>query len=190
MINLLPLDNKKQLRASIHNRILSQYIFLLITLLLISLGAFVFVYFSLKQSQNIFQAQEIENNKRIIKYDAMKKSASELSVNINQTKNVLSGRVDYSKVLFKLAKILPEGISVGEIKLESKLFEGEKKLNINIERPDQASEVKKIFEQSKLFKSVSILNVTNSEKSRRVTFMVVFDKKGFDLWVKTTTINQ
>ena len=181
MINLLPVENKKQLRAAVHNRILVRYIFLLLITLLLSAAIFGFIYISLKQSQAIFKAQEAENNKKIVQYADMQKNASELNKNINQTKNVLAKRVDYSKVLFKLASILPKGVSISDIKLEAKLFEGEKKLVINLTNANQASDIKKILETSKLFKSVSIFSVTNTERSKQVTYNVVFDIKGFEL---------
>lgn len=181
MINLLPTENKKQLRASIHNQILLRYIFLLVLALFLSAGIFGFIYISLKQSQDVFKAQEAENNQKIVQYANMQKNATELSKNINQTKNVLSKRVDYSKVLFKLASILPTGVSISDIKLEAKLFEGEKKLVINLTNADQASDIKKVLEDSKLFKSVSIFSVTNTERSKQATYNVVFDIKGFEL---------
>ncbi len=181
MINLLPTKNKKELVASIHNRILVQYIFLLLASAVATVVAFGFIYLSLKQSQDLFRKDEENNNQKVVAYEEMKKNATELSTNLNQAKSILSQRVDYSKVLFEIAKILPPGVSINAIKLESKLFEGVKQLEINLQSEQQIVEVKKIMEDSGLFKSVSIDSVVVDDESIRANFSVSFERKGFGL---------
>lgn len=181
MINLLPADNKKQLRASAHNRILSKYIVLLLIGIVLAVATMAFVYLALKQSQEIFRKDEEKNNQRIASYSKFKEEAQELSRNINQTKSILAQRVDYSKVLFEIAKILPKEFSISSIRLESKLFEGNKQLEVNLQNPEQAPQVKQIFEESNLFKLVSIDTVINTDKLCIARYTVVFNREGFGL---------
>lgn len=181
MINLLPVDNKKQLRASLHNTILRGYIGLLVVFTIIYAGVFGFVYINIQQSQAIYKQNEIDSNKRVAAYADLKKDASELSSNLNQAKVVLSQRVDYSKVLFEIAKILPEGVSINAVRLESKLFDGEKPLEVNLVNANQAAEIKKLLEDSGLFKSVVVVNVVNNDRVIKATFNVVFNRQGFGL---------
>lgn len=181
MINLLPPENKKQLRASLHNTLLRGYIGLLLVFVLIYAGVFGFVYITIRQSQDIYRQDEAANNQRVIAYADTKKSATELSNNLKQAKVVLDQRVDYSQVLFEIAKILPEGVSINSVRLESKLFEGEKPLEINLVNSNQSAEIKKVLENSGLFKSVVIVNVVSNDKVIKATFNVVFDRKGFGL---------
>lgn len=181
MINLLPIDNKKQLRASLHNTMLRGYVGLLFVFILIYAGVFGFVYITIKQSQDIYRQNEAANNQRVIAYVGMRQEAGELSSNINQAKLVLDQRVDYSKVLFEIAKTLPDGVSINAVRLESKLFEGEKPLEVNLANANQSADIKKLLENSGLFKSVVIVNVVNSNKAIKATFNVVFNREGFGL---------
>lgn len=181
MINLLPLENKKQLRASLQNTMLRGYIGLLLIFVIIYAAVFGFVYITIKQNQNIYRQDEEANNKRVLADAGFKKEATDLSANIRQAKTVLDQRVDYSKVLFEIAKILPEGVSINSVRLESKLFEGEKPLEVNLINANQAAEIKKLFEDSKLFKSVVIVNVVNNDKVIKATFNVIYNRQGFGL---------
>ena len=181
MINLLPPENKKQLRASIHNTILRNYVGVLLASVVVYAAAFGFVYIKIKQSQDIYREEEASNNQRVVEYEEVKKDATELSNNLKHTKTVLDQRVDYSKVLFEIAKILPEGVSINAVQLESKLFEGEKSLEVNLVDSNQAADIKKLFEDSGLFKSVVIVSVVNTDQIIKANFSVVFNRQGFGL---------
>lgn len=181
MINLLPANNKRQLRASLHNTLLRKHIGLLLVFT-VALGAVIaYSYFVLKSYQEFYQETEHQNNLRVVEYQELKRKANDLSQDLNLSKTILSQRVDYSQVLIKIAQILPEGVSIDAITLESKLFEGSKTLEVNLTHSDQASDIKKLFEESDLFKSVIINNVVSDDHVCKASYNVVFNREGFGL---------
>lgn len=181
MINLLPKQNLKELRASKRNVLLRRYIVLLTLAIVLLTGIFVFMYATLEDSKKITAQVIVENDKRVASYKDTKLQGETLNNNLIQVKNILSQRVDYSKVLVRIAQILPANVSIQSIQLESKLFEGTKTIQINAPNLDSVVAAKAAFENSGLFSSVKIDSTNEVKDSIQATFSLGFNRKGFEL---------
>lgn len=181
MINLLPTENLRSLRASKRNVLLGRYIVLLIMAMILMVGIFVFMSITLEESKRVTVQAKIENEKRVASYKDTKAHGETLNKSLIQVKNILSQRVDYSKVLVRIAQTLPDNVSIQSIQLESKLFEGTKTIQINAPNLNSVVATKAAFEKSKLFKTVKIEHTNEVEEFVQATFSLVFDRKGFEL---------
>ena len=122
-----------------------------------------------------------ENEQRVKTYDKTNAEAQVLNKSLNQVKGILSQRVDYSKVLVRIAQVLPANVTIQSIQLESKLFEGTKVLRITAPNLDSVIATKTAFEASQLFTSVKIDDTNESKDQTHATFSLMFNRKGFEL---------
>ncbi|MEI7917784.1 MAG: hypothetical protein WCH58_00150 [Candidatus Saccharibacteria bacterium] len=113
MINLLPEDTKKQLRAAHYNVILLKYITFLgagMAFLVLACGV---SYFYLLASSNSGSDKGT--------YAAAKKQLDSLKSSISITNNIFAERVSYSSVITAIAAALPAGTAINQLSIDSSI---------------------------------------------------------------------
>ncbi len=163
MINLLPEVNKKELRAARMNVLLLRYnVLTLITvaLLLLIIGGF---YAYLATSKFTAEASYAESKEKASAYSETKKEADEYRANLSTAKQILDNRVNYTAVVLGISEILPKGVVLDSITLTQQDFGNQTTISTSAANYEAISQLKKNFENSKIFSNVHFQTITESE---------------------------
>lgn len=155
MINLLPPDDKKQIRAGRINVLLLRYNILLgsgIVFLGLAIG---FAYFFLMTSKQIAEDTIADNTKKEGSYAEVKTQAETFRAQLSTSKNILDGQISYAKAALVIAKLLPTGTALNALKLDETSFTTPLLLTVNIQDEASAAQLLKNFQDSPLFSNVT-----------------------------------
>lgn len=161
MINLLPDDTKKDIRAARANVILLRYNFL--TLIAIGLlgciSALFYVVMHNTQSTAVTTTQD--NSALAASFEPIRKNADEYRTNLSIASQILKNSTDYTNIVMSITKLLPTGVVMDNITVNSADFGKPTTLSAHVKTFEKATELKQSFESSKLFTNVHLQNVTN-----------------------------
>ena len=110
MINLLPYEEKRQIRAGQTNTILLRYIIMLVVALLFLTGVFGMYYRSLTQIQTDAQQLIDTNQQKASAYNTARQQATALTASLSSAQTVLSQQVCYSNILTAIGAATPSGV--------------------------------------------------------------------------------
>lgn len=122
MINLLPTESKRQIRAARTNTLLLRYNFLLIgavIFLLLATGV-VFVYLSDVNSNT--KKIIAENQSKVSSYSSVQQQAESFKISLASAKQILDKEVSYTKVIVRVTNLLPPGVVLDTLSLDAKTF--------------------------------------------------------------------
>lgn len=124
MINLMPDEAKKQLRAARTNVVLTRYTFiLLIGGVLLGL-AFFGSYLLLAQTRTSAEQLITANDTKAEVFSDTRQKIASLTANLGEARNVLDQQVSYSNVLRVLGQQMTAGTVIDEITLNEASFRG------------------------------------------------------------------
>ena len=161
MINLLPPQQKKQIKAGRANVILLRYIGILssgvILLAILLSGTFLVLNMSRANTQDRVDV----TNEKIAQYSATKTAAEQFRSDLATAKTILDKEVTYSKLIYKLADAVPSGVVLDSLDLNSKTLGAQTTLSAETKSYEDAIRLKTSFEQNKdLFSDVHFVSVT------------------------------
>lgn len=161
MINLLPDDTKKDIRAARSNVILLRYNFL--TLVAIGLLACIsaLFYYIMHNTQSNAVTTTHDNSALAASYQDVRKNADEYRANLSVASQILKNSTDYTNILMSITKLLPSGVIMENITLNSTDFGKPTTLSAHAKTFEKATELKQNFEGSPLFTNVHLQNVTD-----------------------------
>lgn len=162
MINLLPDDYKKDLRAARMNVILLRYNFITIAGLAILLLSCAVFYFALSNSKQIAQKNDTESTAEARAYDSTKKLASEYDQNLATAKKILANQVNYTDFVLGIAALMPKGTVLDGINLSANDFGNTTVLSARSKNYEAATQLKDNFEKSDLFDDVHFQSLTDA----------------------------
>lgn len=162
MINLLPEDSKKEIRAARANVTLLNYMLVLcfgvIFLALISVG----VYFVLAASQSDAKKLIAVSNSKSSAYASAETQGAALRSGLSSAKTILSQEVLYTKILTGIAALMPTGVVLNGINLSPSTLGVPTTLQFYAKTTQDAIALKNGFEKSPLFSNVSFVTLANS----------------------------
>lgn len=164
MINLLPPEQKRQIRAGQSNTLLLRYCIaslILATILFIPVAG---AYFIINNSKKSAELAIQESDSVSASYQKVQQEANEFSSNLSTAKAILDKDVKYSKIALEIAKEIPAGIVLGSLSLDSKSFGQPIALNASGKTYDHALALKSALEESSIFKDVHLQSVTRGEE--------------------------
>jgi len=149
MINLLPPDDKAEIRAGRLNIILLNYI--VMTLLAMALLAvlFAFSFFTLISARHDAQRRVNENSAEIAKYKTVEDKANEYRTSLITAKQILDNSTNYSNLVLKIARTVPKGVVLTNLSLDKKTLGTPMMLNFNAESKDLAFAFKNSLQKDK-----------------------------------------
>lgn len=164
MINLLPPQEKKQIRAGQANVLLWRYCVLTIILagLLLLFMAALFILMTTEKNRSEAELRESEENSQ--KYQAVQKDVNTFSENLKTAKAILDKDVRYSKIATKIARVIPSGITLQSLILDAAKFDKPADFIAAGRSYDDALRLKTAMESSPLFRDVSLVSVARDEK--------------------------
>ena len=163
MINLMPDDAKKELRAARINVLLLRYMFIIV-LATAFLGLILFGATFLLDRTRISSQQLIDaNDTKAEVYSATKAQVDTLSTSLSEAKGILDQEVVYSNVLMNIAQQMPAGTIIDEITLGSASF-GAAPLTVKVyaKSTNDIVALQDSFKSSPLFSSVSFQTVSDT----------------------------
>lgn len=160
MINLLPDDKKKEIRAGRANVILLNYV-------IMSIGAAVLVglivvgaYATQSISRANAQGRVAESDQAAAKYADTKKEADEFRSNLATAKQITDKQTYYSKLLLKIASVVPQGVVLDSLELNPANFGSEATLSAHAKTYEDALQLKSTFQKStQLFSDVHFSSI-------------------------------
>lgn len=156
MINLLPPDEKKQLRAARANILLLRYNALTLLAIAFLAGALSVVYLFLSTQLQTAEATIKHNSEREGAYQSIKRDAEAFRNELVDAKRVLNSQVSYSQATVRLSSLLPAGASLKDsLELNESTFSGPITLNVKIKEESVAASLLESFRSSPYVSSVT-----------------------------------
>jgi Tfp pilus assembly protein PilN len=162
MINLLPPEVKAQTNAARANRLLLRYNVLLLAavgFLLVSIGI---VYVYLGNAKAVAETTIANNTAKAGDYTAAKTEADEFRQNLANARQILDNDVTYTKVILEVAAVLPPGVVLDTLSLDSQTFGTPTTLSTNVTDYATVLRLKDSLQASTIFTNVSIQTISDS----------------------------
>jgi Tfp pilus assembly protein PilN len=172
MINLLPDDNKKEIRAARMNVVLLRYnIFTAIgaVLLVLIIGGF---YFYLMATKASAEQTNQENQAKAADFESTRKAAEDYRTNLKTAKQILNNRVDYTSVVLGITELLPRGVVLDNVKLAASDFGSQTTIAAHAANYDAVTQLKTNFQDSKVFSNVYFQSITNDGSSTDTNYPI------------------
>lgn len=182
MINLLPANNKKEIRAGRANVLLIRYVFLTLLAVGVLAASFGIVYLLFAREHSIAESKITDNNKVEASYAADKKEAQQFTQNLAIAKQLLDKKINYTDILFKLAASVPAGSVINDISLDPTTVDTPTTITAMSANSDSAIALRNSLLNSPIFSDTHFDSITKKETpvgpyNYDVTFNVTFKKE-------------
>lgn len=161
MINLLPQETKAQLAAARANRLLLRYNVLLLAAIGFLLAAIGLVYIYLGSAKAAAETAIANNIAKVGDYSAVEAEASSFKQNLSNVKQILDNDVTYTKVILEIANVLPAGVVLDTLNLDSTTFGTPTTLTTRVSDYPTVLALKDSLQKSSLFSNVSIQTISS-----------------------------
>lgn len=162
MINLLPPDERNQLRAARANTLLLRYNIIMVGILVFMVIALATVYFYLASAKAHADSVVSDNNARVTSYAQVSAQANTFRSSLTDAKAIISKEVLYSKTLLAIAQQLPPGVVMDTLSLDATTFGTPTTLALRAKDHAAALAAKDAFQKSPLFSDVHLVNIALS----------------------------
>lgn len=163
MINLLPRQHKHELVAARTNSLLIRYNVImagaLVFLLMIIGGTFVYLSNAKATAENTIK----DNESKVTGFADVEQQAQAFRQNLAIAKQILGREVNYTKVMLEMSQLLPDGVVLSSLNLDSATFGTETTLTAQAKTYDQALALKDAFSKSSLFSNVHFQSISTTE---------------------------
>jgi Tfp pilus assembly protein PilN len=182
MINLMPPNEKRQLRAARTNSLLLRYNFLLLGAMAFLGVAVTLTWVYLSTAKATAETTQAENDARVSTMRSIETDAQKLRANLSIAKQILNNEVTYTKVIFTIASLMPRGTVLDGLNLDSKTFGTPAPLVAKAATYETALALKDSLQSSPLFSDVHFQSITSNTGSQQlqypltVTFSVTLKK--------------
>jgi Tfp pilus assembly protein PilN len=160
MINLLPPEEKRQLRAARSNTLLVRYNILLLGVVAFMGIAIAITYVFLSTAQQNAKQTISENDAKVVQYASVQAQATLFKQHLATAKQILDNEVTYSKVVLEIAQLIPRGVVVENVSLDSQTFGTATTLVAQAKSYSSALALKDSFGKSALFSDVHFQSIT------------------------------
>lgn len=166
MINLLPDEAKKQIRAGRTNIVLMKYLLTvgigMIFLLAILIGA----YFILQGTKNNAEIILNDNTSRAGAYSSVQTQATSLRSSLSTVKTILNQEVVYTKIITSIAHSVPSGVVLETVALSPTTFGQPITLQLHAKTTADAIALKQQFQSSPLFSGVTFQSLSSASSTQ------------------------
>ena len=162
MINLLPPETKRELRAARSNTLLVRYNLFLVGAMVFMVIAIGIVYVYLSNTKAAAEQVIAENKAKVADYVTVETQAKEFRTNLQTAKQILDQEVNYSKVVLEFASVMPAGTILETLTLDSATFGTPITLNAKAKNYESALALKDSFQKSDLFTDVHFQSISGS----------------------------
>ncbi len=158
MINLLPYDIKRQIRAARTNTILIRSLFFLGCGTAFLVVACMTTYFFITNSQ-----EATTNSLKTTNSAAITSQVNTIKTNLASVNQILNDQISYKTVLIGITNALPSGVIVDSLSLSNNSFNEETAIKLHATSSSVTNELKNNFQESSLFSSFTIESATTDK---------------------------
>lgn len=184
MINLLPYEHKNEIRAGRTNVLLVRYIAILICAAVVLSGLLVGSYVVLNNTKAIAEVKVAENKQRMSAFGATQVQSDSFRSDLTTAKTILDGNISFSKLIYKIAAIVPPGVVLDNLALDPATFGSSVALTASAKSFDDATKLRDAFSNNdQVFSDVTLQTIRNPENASssdpypvKVTLSVVINK--------------
>lgn len=179
MINLLPPEVKSQTNAARVNRLLIRYNFFLIGSIVFILAAILLVYVYLASTKTIAEQTVADNIAKAGNFGSVEAEANAFKQDLSNAKQILDSDAKYTQVILEIAGVLPPGVVLDTLGLDSQTFGTPTTLAANVKDYSTVLRLKDSLQNSTIFSNVSIQTISDSgsgEYPLSATFSVTIRK--------------
>lgn len=163
MINLLPTEDKRQIKAARHNTVLVKYVSLLSLVLLLTLASFGGGYYVAERTKALAQQALRGEESNASKYAKAKADADAFAKDLATAKSVFSEGITYSQLLLDIAEVVPKGSVINGLNLTGNAFGSSLNITGKATSLDVVEKLKEELENSTVFEGVSTVSVSTIE---------------------------
>lgn len=165
MINLLPRERRKEIRAAYSNTLLLRYLLLLLGALGFLLIALGITYFALFRAAAQADVTREDNEQRATGYTETQTVATKFRSDLTSAKTLFDEEVRYSLVLMRFSQLLPEGTAADSLSLTSGSFSQPSSMAIRVRNESAAKRLYANFSASEYVSDVSLGNINTTGNS-------------------------
>lgn len=163
MINLLPTEYKKELRAARMNVVLLRYNVITasaVVFLMLTCG----IFFAILTTNKITAEDTNKvNEEKASSYASTKQQAEEYRNNLAVAKQILTTEINYTDVVFAVTSLLPKGVILNDLTLSAADFGNQTTITAQAKDYDAATALKERFQESQVFSNVSFQTISDSQ---------------------------
>lgn len=166
MINLLPYDNKAEIRAARVNVILFRYILILLAAIIVLGGLIIAAYLALNSTKQLAEEKVEENNQRLSVYQNIRTEADQFRAELSTAKSVFDSKTSYTSLIYKIANTIPENTYIQSLELDPDTLGSPMTLNVQAKTFSDGTRVREAFEQNtEVFSDVKLLSIRGGSSS-------------------------
>lgn len=162
MINLLPPEEKRQIRAARSNSLLFRYNIFSLGALIFLLAAAAVTYLSLTSVQKRSEETISESQARVSQYQDVRVQSEKFKSDLTTAKQILDREVAYTNVILQISRLLPSGITLKQLNLDASTFGTPTTIEVQAKSNDAALKLKESLQSSPLFEDVHFRSITTS----------------------------
>ena len=152
MINLLPQQEKAEIRAGRTNRLLLRYIILFAVLMLVLFAELGVGYLSMAQTKSHADTRIADNQASSAASIKDQQRVQAFTTDLATAKQILDKQVNYSSVLLKVSSVFPPGTVVDQLVLDPATFGKPTTLSVRAVSDAAALQLKDAMNSSPYFK--------------------------------------
>lgn len=165
MINLLPDEHKNQIRAGRTNVLLLRYIGMLVSAIVVLSGLVVGSYVVLNTSRESALAKVSDNNQQVTEYTKIRDEAEQFRSDLATAKTIMDNEVTYSKLIYKIADVVPSGVVLDSLELDSAKLGSSATMSASAKTYNDAVALKNAFiKDENLFSDVSFETLSYTDE--------------------------
>lgn len=162
MINLLPKETTRQIKAGHHNVFLMKSITIIgsitIFLALASAGSYIYLLNAKQFAENSTGSSAVESA-----YQKAKIEADAINTNITNSQNILAQKISYSKLVMELAKNIPAQMTLSNLTVDETSINQSLTLKIYAKSSANANQLQQNFNSSSVFTNYNVVSTTENQ---------------------------
>ena len=184
MINLLPYEHKAEIRAARTNVLLLRYIAILFCAALVLGGLVAGSYVVINGTRDSAEVKVAENQARVSEFQDTKTQSDSFRTDLSTAKKILDSSVSFSKLVYKIAEIVPPGVVLDDLTLDPATFGSSVNLTASAKSFDDATKLRDAFiKNNQIFSNVQLQTIRSPESATageaypvKVSLSVVINK--------------
>ncbi len=165
MINLLPDETKRDIRAARMNVILLRYNLLAAGAAALMVLVCLIFYVILQDNQSQALNTTNDNNAKAASFASVRKEANEYRDNLTLASKIIDNGVSYTNVIIAITKLIPSGVILDNLTLSAQTFSQQTTFAGHAKSYEAAAKLKESFQNSKIFSDVYFQSLTTSGPS-------------------------
>ncbi len=168
MINLLPDEAKRDIRAARMNVVLLRYNLLTLVAAVVMVGFCLVFYFILHSNQSSAVDTSHDNSIKAASYEDTRKKADEYRKNLSIASQIIDNGVSYTNLVFAITKLIPDGVILNGLNLTTATIGQQISFTAQAVSYDAAAELKSNFQgevdskEKPLFTNVYFQSLSNN----------------------------